>query len=308
MEVVPSVPEMFQDISQNNVDISTCLEGNTSTSHTIEGNKSKINPAKNWCFTLHNYTECQCSRISDILSEYCDKFIVGKELGKSGEKPHLQGYFSFKEKRRPVNLFGIKEIHFEKAKGSPKQNYEYCTKEGNVWIYKGFDEPPEPLKIIQDKDLYHWQREAKEMLLKPPNDRDIYWFYGDFNIGKTQFVKHMCHLHKAIPLEGEKRHMLSVVASNTKCKIFMVVLGKGDKKVSYRAIEKIKDGCFMSHFGTDNTRPVIMNSPHICVFGNERPDISDGCYHKDKYKVYKINNDYTSEYQDYDKLCELEGN
>jgi hypothetical protein len=82
--------------------------------------------ARRWCFTLNNWTEEEYEKVKEIKCEY---MIVGKEVGESGT-PHLQGYVVFKGQKRQETLKReIPRAHLEVAKGSPTQNYEYCTKE-----------------------------------------------------------------------------------------------------------------------------------------------------------------------------------
>lgn len=62
------------------------------------------------------------------LMEY---MICGFEKGDKEETPHIQGYVFFKKKKR---LSFLKKLwprgHFEVARGSPQQNYAYCSKDG----------------------------------------------------------------------------------------------------------------------------------------------------------------------------------
>lgn len=63
---------------------------------------------------------------------------MGKEVGEQGT-PHLQGYIALKDakkKFRPLPTFAVKRddknaMHFERAKGNRRQNYFYCSKEGD---------------------------------------------------------------------------------------------------------------------------------------------------------------------------------
>ena len=90
--------------------------------------KVQSSPKKHWCFTLNNYTEDDVATIRSIPSEYT---CFGREVGESGT-PHLQGYLSFRTKKR---LSGVKKLipraHWEAAKGNPSQNRAYCSKDGS---------------------------------------------------------------------------------------------------------------------------------------------------------------------------------
>lgn len=85
-----------------------------------------------WCFTLNNYSEEEYNHaveISELQSKY---WIIGKEIGDSGT-PHLQGYISLRRRR---NLGGLRDLyssryHFEAARGTARQNREYCSKSGS---------------------------------------------------------------------------------------------------------------------------------------------------------------------------------
>ena len=105
----------------------------------------RVNPAKAWCFTLNNYTEEEYGALVQQFQTLADEYfyIVGKEVGEQGT-PHLQGYIEKRAGRfRPLPLFEVKRansnqegaltncMHFEKAKGNRKQNWKYCSKEGN---------------------------------------------------------------------------------------------------------------------------------------------------------------------------------
>jgi len=87
--------------------------------------------AKNWCFTLNN-PDLDEEQLLDRLSEskYC---VFQLERGENGT-PHFQGYVMFENR---VYFNHIKTLipgaHFEVAKGSPKDNRKYCTKdEGRI--------------------------------------------------------------------------------------------------------------------------------------------------------------------------------
>jgi len=83
----------------------------------------------NWCFTINNYTD---EDFEKLFEKDCKYLVVGKEVGESGT-PHLQGFISFPD-GKTLNYLKKhihKTGHFEMAKGSPQQNFEYCSKQGN---------------------------------------------------------------------------------------------------------------------------------------------------------------------------------
>lgn len=92
------------------------------------------NGARNWCWTINNYTDEDVAKLVSIGEERTSVVYIcyGKEVGEQGT-PHLQGYVSF-DKRRTLsycrNLLSDR-AHYEIARGSPSENREYCSKEGD---------------------------------------------------------------------------------------------------------------------------------------------------------------------------------
>lgn len=261
------------------------MEGNTISS--IPQTKPRqISPAVRWCFTLNNWTPEELAEFQSakILS-LCSKVVIGSE-GKTAT-PHLQGFLRFKTKRRPMGLLDCKRIHWEKCKGNDKQNYDYCTKEGDVVLLHG--DWPKTVTTIKEADMYDWQKELVTLFTTPApwDDRAIYWYYGGYKIGKSQFTKFLCHHLGAVKIGGEGKHMLAQ-AYKADAPIYVVELAKGDNKISYRAIEQVKDGCYAAAFGTECNGMVVRDAPHILVIGNEAPDTKDRNYHPDKYRVFEL--------------------
>lgn len=87
-----------------------------------------------YCFTWNNYP----THAEETIRAFFDKYngvycVVGREKGESGT-PHLQGFFSFKNKVAFTSLKrNFPNVHFERAKGSCRQNHTYCTKEGDFF-------------------------------------------------------------------------------------------------------------------------------------------------------------------------------
>lgn len=247
--------------------------------------------AKNWVMTWHNYPDNVFEQIEQHLVPLCKQYVFGKEKGKSGNSPHIQGAFVMKSKIRQSTIWKMFETMFFLDKMSGKwEDQEYCVKEAGEILtnYKW----PKPLKII--KELYGWQKDVLKLVKDvEPNDRDIIWVYGGYGIGKTQFAKYMIYNKIAFgPLDGEKRHILSVVSQNINEECFIIYLSADESKYQknsmFDCIENIKDGLFMSHFGVDNTGPVFMNSPHIIVLANERPDFEKTKMDQKRFKIYNV--------------------
>lgn len=150
---------------------------------------------------------------------------------------------------------------------------------------------PECLDIITEEQLTPWQRWVVANVSEKADKRNWYWLWGSYGIGKTQFCKYLSYHFGALPLGGERKHMLAVVYKNQQCKIWLMCLAKGDDKVSYRALEQIKDAYFCSHFGTEATGPYLKNSPHLFVFANMPPDYTDRNYHPEKIHVWCLDDE-----------------
>lgn len=87
--------------------------------------------AKNWCFTLNNYSQDDIDRLSAARPDI-SYLIAGKEVGDSGT-PHLQGFFSCATQlrlRAAKALIG--EAHLTVARNVPN-SIAYCKKDGDFF-------------------------------------------------------------------------------------------------------------------------------------------------------------------------------
>lgn len=253
----------------------------TESNHSVK----QISPTVKWCFTLNNYSE---EDINSFNSSKSSKFLIFScEIGKSGT-PHLQGYIEFKTKVRPFNIFPMKTIHWEKAKGNRQQNIDYITKT-NVTYYLNGDKI-RPLKII--KELYEWQERVIDIIKKEPDDRAIHWFHESIgNTGKSALVKYICYHYKAIIVSNKGTDMkYGIVKYHEKHKIYPeIIIIDIPRSIdlnyfSYTAVEEIKNGCFYS--SKYESDMVIMNSPHVLIFSNDIPDIEK--MSKDRWNIHEI--------------------
>ena len=92
-----------------------------------------MSKAKNWCFTLNNYSDGDLERLNRLVETNRDVsyLIYGKEVADSGT-PHLQGFIVHKQR---VRLSQIKSIigsnpHLEIAR-NVNASVLYCKKEGD---------------------------------------------------------------------------------------------------------------------------------------------------------------------------------
>jgi len=88
----------------------------------------------NWSFTIYPESIGSDDLVMDIVNRIGDDSkwaIFGQEVCPTTGRMHLQSFCIFKNRIRKSQLrkkYHI-SIHWEGAKGSPSQNYDYCTKE-----------------------------------------------------------------------------------------------------------------------------------------------------------------------------------
>lgn len=95
--------------------------------------------SKHWCFTWNNYDDEALPFLSQLVAgeqSTARYVIVGREIAPTTLTPHLQGFISFAERRAFAYVHALLPgCHLESAKGTPKQNREYCSKSGDFDEY-----------------------------------------------------------------------------------------------------------------------------------------------------------------------------
>lgn len=158
---------------------------------------------RNWCLTLNNYSE------NDIIilknNNKISYGILGKEVGKENNIPHIQGYLEF---NCPMGLAGLKKIHdkihWEERKGTQEQAINYCKKDNNFeefGIKKVAGKRTDLMNIKEiakngmrsvTNEIANFQaiRIAEKWLEYNEIKRDykpkILWFYGKTGCGKSK--------------------------------------------------------------------------------------------------------------------------
>lgn len=176
-----------------------------------------------FCFTANNYTELDLALLNseDVYSKF--KYICwGKEVGESGT-PHLQGFFMFENKetkrfsavKKLLEKLGFHGWHIESCKGSPMQNVEYCSKQGDFTEYgerpKGqgkrtdLDDVCQAIKegaTMVDLIESHPAQVVKfhrglEFLIQARSIRrswktEVWWLWGPTGSGKSRYAWAQC--------------------------------------------------------------------------------------------------------------------
>lgn len=247
------------------------------------GNTKRFRSRK-YCFTINNYTVEEKEKVLSHLNEESKCWIVGYEIGKEGT-PHIQGFVEYKNQ---VDFNKLKKImpraHIEVAKGTLRQNIDYCSKEKN---YEGnFPDTRTTNEKLIDEILISeysdvvwrgWQSDVLNLLSQPADKRKIYWYWeATGNIGKSYLSKYIGMKYDAIIATGKKNDIFNQI------KTYIDVKKKGPKiilidvprdtldYINYGAIEEIKNGCIYS--GKYEGGVCYFQIPTIVCFANEEPN------------------------------------
>lgn len=107
--------------------------------------------SRGWCFTINNFSEQDKENVSKLISEAKYGIAETEHCGEGEGTPHIQGYLYY-ENAQTFNRIKIllgNRTHIEPAKGSPSQNYDYCSKEGNVFMQKPMKKDEGKYNFIQ---------------------------------------------------------------------------------------------------------------------------------------------------------------
>lgn len=275
---------------------------NSSKSSEPEGNTllpvkvKQVSKSKNHCFTWNNYKSEDVKILVQKFQDLNIKYIFQEEIGDEKETPHLQGFIECPKKMRDTEFKLPKQIHWENCRGNKTENIAYCTKlqtrNGKIHANIPYDEP---LEILKEENMYHWQKEILKTIQKKPNNRKIYWFWEEKGCaGKTVFCKYLIIKHYALCLSGKSSdafHGIVNYKEKNGCfpKIVLFDIPRNDfDYLNYTTIEKVKDGCFFS--GKYDSNQLVFNSPHVFVFSNKEPDKE--MLSKDRWNIvniYKLN-------------------
>lgn len=275
------------------------LKGNTDNSFSSIGNLRSA--SARWFFTFNNYNgigiDDICNHLERKFLDLGCKYIFQEELGEKCGTPHLQGYVNCGEKKRRFTEFKLpKQMHWEIVKDDIACQRYCCkteTRSGKIFHNMPLPQPVYSMKILEESQLYDWQKRIIEMISTPPDDRSIWWYYEAIGgTGKSTFCKYLHMKYNALCVAGKFDGVTQMIAKRYQSTGLYPTLVVVDiprcidtAYVSFQSLEKIKDGYITS--SKYETLEMCFPSPHLIVFSNALPDISKCSM--DRWRIRMIN-------------------
>lgn len=260
--------------------------------------------SRGWCFTLNNYREEEKERLEQHGHTCTVKFIVGEETAPTTGTKHLQGYFYHKNPQTLDHMRKVnKRAHWEKARGSPEQNYEYCSKSDKNATAKGWEIKKtlqEQLRerLLKKYEQVQWKSWQKKILdkieLADADDRTITWAVDLVgNSGKSFLTKYLALTHEVIIADGKKDNIFNQVKTaliDNQKEFKLVILDiprSSEGYINYGVLEQLKNGLIYS--GKYEGGQCWFDAVHVIVFANFYPDYSQ--FSKDRWNIISIDDD-----------------
>lgn len=125
-----------------------------------------MNRSRGWCITINNPTDEDLADLI-LLADGADYLVCGDEIGDQGT-PHEQCYVYFENAHTFTSVTKqLPRARIVPAKGSPQQNFEYCTKKDAPFIE--FGECPTQGRASMDK--------IKDAMADPESNFHVYQQY-----------------------------------------------------------------------------------------------------------------------------------
>lgn len=171
------------------------------------------------------------------------------------------------------------------------------TREAGPWHDASYK--PKKRKVYEGRDLkcmenpFEWQADVIQRISVADDDRSINWVYNRLgNAGKSKLMKYLCFKGDGVtrvPL-GTATQIKTCVIEKGEHNAFMVdlprVRGSDERQQElFSAIEEIKNGWVESPMYGKKAE-LFMEPPHVWVFSNELPTISNSSV--DRWKVWTI--------------------
>lgn len=257
-------------------DLETPGNGDKGNTNYLSPPAKRAVPAKQWCFTAWQDMEGTETFLESLKKYDSIKYYYGEEITPSTGVVHYQGFLTSDTKIRPIEKFKTKNVHWEKMRGDIESNITYCSKDGKVTTNMRFKKKvQDPLEGLTP---YSWQSEILDIVSGSVDPRKIYWYWESTGgTGKSALCKHICMNHQALCVGGKGPDIKYAVVSYLEERDLDIVIYDIPRNignnVSYSSIEEIKNGCLFSTKYESGMK--IFNSPHIIVFANEPPEVSN---------------------------------
>lgn len=127
----------------------------------------RVNKARQWCFTLNNFTATDESKLATFFDSHCKWMCFGREIAPETGTPHLQGVFylnSQKSLRSIKKLMDISTLHLEVTRGSSSQNRDYVTKDKDFVEFGSMPQQGKRNDIDNVRDMVKANRSFLEVL------------------------------------------------------------------------------------------------------------------------------------------------
>lgn len=275
--------------------------------------------SRKWDFVWNNYDENSVDILLNFFSKTKDiKYLFQFEVGSENETPHIQGCFTCKSPKKKSTLIKIDD-HFSCR---PARNWlalvQYCckddTREANTephsnWDYKewilkskgGGRKRRDVRDVYLEFEPYPWQSKlVKELSIECNDNRRIIWYYDEEgNSGKSIVAKHLrlTRPKDVLYMGGKAADCKFAITkwydTDPENDLFVVIFNFArtlEGKVSYTAIEEIKDGIWFS--GKYESCNKEHNTPHIVIFANWEPDYKAMSRDRWEIRVIDVNKDY----------------
>lgn len=122
---------------------------------------------RGWCFTVFNDFE-----LCKLVIQSADYSIIGKEIAPTTGREHLQCYAYWHDKKSGGALIKALPKEFGRlfaAKGSPKSNQKYCSKDGDFEEDGDLPQQGERNDIAEFRDAILDGMSEEELIMEYPN-------------------------------------------------------------------------------------------------------------------------------------------
>lgn len=234
--------------------------------------------SRSWKFTWNNPPIDFVAQLKNSFGE--NEYVFQLEKGVKSTV-HVQGVMRYPN---PMDSWiEIEDVHWAKCSNwRGRDGYKYCIKldtriEGPWTNVEGLTWRKSIVDPLHGKELYEWQKDVLDIVMGNVDARKVYWFWERVgNTGKSSLAKHMMMHYNCQVLDGSSKDCFYSIKCYIESRDLDVVIfdlsRSQENRVSYRAIEAIKNGMFFS--GKYESSACIFNPPHVFVFANFGPDMN----------------------------------